>query len=776
MDSSTDDSSAYVPGVSLNRPGNLRPANTFKMRGRRTPEVKPKIPLVRPMEDLPTGIPQDEIQQHQVDVSHPHRNHTRKLSFKDLRPEDKQRVANLIKELAKTGEEKEKVMSQLQDERERYEKQIVQLVEQQEEILQEREEIQKRFFDSQRLLNKYQEELLQEQERQKSSVRKTVMCSTWNTKPTDLDNCVLVVDRARSVETPGDFEPRSSGDVVVRTAHTGEELHNGNMEDLNAHFPPANHDRPYTAQIDREIAQQNYVANGLAGTCDLIQVQPLVAYKPQRTPRYPKNPVRSRPFHEPIMSSTQKSSVMEEVSLTSIHTAHSEFRSEFHSLPRDDSPGSLHSERDSQGDERNHETRGGGKVRVGFLERADDRCGDGGHVGKLHSPDENRSMNNDQEFIRYYKKLTPEERRQKLLQQKRALLEEQQRLKQILIHQEKQLCEKQEILKWRHLERKKGLERQLASSDKDDKIARLLLERQLVGSEGTNSRLPKPQFVNHAGTNSRLPEPRFVNHDGEGSRLLERQLANVHRASKTSRLLDDQCGHSHADDKVSRFVERSPRGRYADVDDDERVDLNKATYIIDSDDDDDNSRADNLVKRLDYSGMSDASHNARERLGVRSRISAATSPISMTRISVGTSPLRQDGSGVASCPPLERVDAGTSVSYRHISRTPPRPSPRQGNLPLHIDRQDSGSPELMANSPVENGLSILEIVDSIQDGRLSHNVSLERPEQITEERIHTSREQSFREHSFREQSLHEDVDEEENLEESRILEEIFFLK
>ena len=41
-------------------------------------------------------------------------------SLKDLCPEDKERVANLIRELAKAGEEKEATANQLDDERKQF--------------------------------------------------------------------------------------------------------------------------------------------------------------------------------------------------------------------------------------------------------------------------------------------------------------------------------------------------------------------------------------------------------------------------------------------------------------------------------------------------------------------------------------------------------------------------------------------------------------------------------------------------------------------------------
>ncbi|XP_077202812.1 protein hinderin isoform X2 [Paroedura picta] len=62
-------------------------------------------------------------------------------SLKDLCPEDKRRIANLIKELARVSEEKEVTEERLRAEQESFEKKIRQLEEQNELIVKEREDI-----------------------------------------------------------------------------------------------------------------------------------------------------------------------------------------------------------------------------------------------------------------------------------------------------------------------------------------------------------------------------------------------------------------------------------------------------------------------------------------------------------------------------------------------------------------------------------------------------------------------------------------------------------
>ncbi len=61
--------------------------------------------------------------------------------MKDLRPEDKKRIANLIRELAKVGEEKEVIVQQLNVERQTYEEKVQRLQNQMMTIIKEREHI-----------------------------------------------------------------------------------------------------------------------------------------------------------------------------------------------------------------------------------------------------------------------------------------------------------------------------------------------------------------------------------------------------------------------------------------------------------------------------------------------------------------------------------------------------------------------------------------------------------------------------------------------------------
>ncbi|XP_060029739.1 protein hinderin isoform X1 [Erinaceus europaeus] len=87
------------------------------------------------------------------------------VSLKDLCLEDKRRIANLIKELARVSEEKEVTEERLKAEQESFEKKIRQLEEQNELIIKEREALQLQYRECQDLLSLYQKYLSEQQEK-----------------------------------------------------------------------------------------------------------------------------------------------------------------------------------------------------------------------------------------------------------------------------------------------------------------------------------------------------------------------------------------------------------------------------------------------------------------------------------------------------------------------------------------------------------------------------------------------------------------------------------
>ncbi|XP_037758356.1 protein hinderin isoform X5 [Chelonia mydas] len=145
----------YVPGISAE--GNLRTRHVVK--GRKS-EAKLKVPGAASSVSMDplrsTGDPPGQ----QVTNGG-----VKSASLKDLCPEDKRRIANLIKELARVSEEKEETEERLRAEQESFEKKIRQLEEQNELIIKEREALQQQYRECQELLSLYQKYLSEQQEK-----------------------------------------------------------------------------------------------------------------------------------------------------------------------------------------------------------------------------------------------------------------------------------------------------------------------------------------------------------------------------------------------------------------------------------------------------------------------------------------------------------------------------------------------------------------------------------------------------------------------------------
>ncbi|KAM5193339.1 protein hinderin [Mantella aurantiaca] len=90
---------------------------------------------------------------------------SRSASLKDLCPEDKRRIANLIKELARVSEEKEVTEERLKSEQESFEKKIRHLEDQNKLIATEREDILQQYRECQEMLSLYQKYLSDQQDK-----------------------------------------------------------------------------------------------------------------------------------------------------------------------------------------------------------------------------------------------------------------------------------------------------------------------------------------------------------------------------------------------------------------------------------------------------------------------------------------------------------------------------------------------------------------------------------------------------------------------------------
>ncbi|XP_020725209.2 protein hinderin isoform X2 [Odocoileus virginianus] len=160
--SDEEQSVVYVPGISTE--GNIR--SRHKMLN---PKADVKVKTSR-VTATPVSMESLKGAGDSVDEQSFCRGEIKSASLKDLCLEDKRRIANLIKELARVSEEKEVTEERLKAEQESFEKKIRQLEEQNELIIKEREALQLQYKECQELLSLYQKYLSEQQEKLTMSV------------------------------------------------------------------------------------------------------------------------------------------------------------------------------------------------------------------------------------------------------------------------------------------------------------------------------------------------------------------------------------------------------------------------------------------------------------------------------------------------------------------------------------------------------------------------------------------------------------------------------
>ncbi|XP_036889079.1 protein hinderin isoform X2 [Sturnira hondurensis] len=155
--SDEEQSVVYVPGISAE--GNIRSRHKLM-----SPRANVKFKTSRVAAD---SISMDSLKGAGDSVNEQNfcKGGIKSASLKDLCLEDKRRIANLIKELARVSEEKEVTEERLKAEQESFEKKIKQLEEQNELIIKEREALQLQYRECQELLSLYQKYLSEQQEK-----------------------------------------------------------------------------------------------------------------------------------------------------------------------------------------------------------------------------------------------------------------------------------------------------------------------------------------------------------------------------------------------------------------------------------------------------------------------------------------------------------------------------------------------------------------------------------------------------------------------------------
>ncbi|XP_044921462.1 protein hinderin isoform X2 [Mustela putorius furo] len=173
------------------------------------------------------------------------------VSLKDLCLEDKRRIANLIKELARVSEEKEVTEERFRAEQESFEKKIRQLEEQNDLIIKEREALQLQYRECQELLSLYQKYLSEQQEKltmslselgaarmqeQQASNRK----STLQSSAMELDGSYLSVAKSQTCyqtkQRPKSTNQDSASEALL-------DFRNNSLKPADFHYPGTDLDR-----------------------------------------------------------------------------------------------------------------------------------------------------------------------------------------------------------------------------------------------------------------------------------------------------------------------------------------------------------------------------------------------------------------------------------------------------------------------------------------------------------------------------------------------------
>ncbi|XP_028411156.1 uncharacterized protein LOC114533759 [Dendronephthya gigantea] len=179
----------------------------------------------------------------------------RRASLKNLNVEDKKRVANLIKELAKTGEERELALERLQEERVSFEEQLGAIQEEQTVLKQERESLKQRLEISEKLLKKYQNELKDvksEKEEQAKIFKKRLQAQPQGTQTSPSVEVLSKDVTAKSRKRP------------MKKTHDDRNSHRGRMQ-WGAPQVPVYSNRLFDVKVSDIEYEQNSESQNVSG-------------------------------------------------------------------------------------------------------------------------------------------------------------------------------------------------------------------------------------------------------------------------------------------------------------------------------------------------------------------------------------------------------------------------------------------------------------------------------------------------------------------------------
>ncbi|KAM5136135.1 protein hinderin isoform 2-T2 [Callospermophilus lateralis] len=256
--SDEEQSVVYVPGISTE--GNTRSRHKLispkaDVRGNKTFRVADASVSMKSLKGAGDSVNEQNFCERGM----------KSVSLKDLCLEDKRRIANLIKELARVSEEKEVTEERLKAEQESFEKKIRQLEEQNELIIKEREALQLQYRECQELLSLYQKYLSEQQEKLTMSLSELNAAKTQEQQVTNRKS----TPRSSSVELDGSYlsvakpqtcsqtkrRPKSANQDSASESHM--EYRNNSLKPVTFYHPKENPDR-----VSSETRICNYESPG----------------------------------------------------------------------------------------------------------------------------------------------------------------------------------------------------------------------------------------------------------------------------------------------------------------------------------------------------------------------------------------------------------------------------------------------------------------------------------------------------------------------------------
>nr|XP_012607247.2 protein hinderin isoform X1 [Microcebus murinus] len=255
--SDEEQSVVYVPGITTEQ--NTRSRHTLTSQ---KADVKIKTSRVT---DASISMESLKGAGDSVDEQNSCRGEIKNVSLKDLCLEDKRRIANLIKELARVSEEKEVTEERLKAEQESFEKKIRQLEEQNELIIKEREALQLQYRECQELLSLYQKYLSEQQEKltmslselgaaRKQEQQVSNRKSTLRSSSMELDGSYLSVARPQTYYQTKQ-RPKSANQVSA--SESLMEFRNNSLKPITLH-----HSKEGLNRVPQETRTCNYESPG----------------------------------------------------------------------------------------------------------------------------------------------------------------------------------------------------------------------------------------------------------------------------------------------------------------------------------------------------------------------------------------------------------------------------------------------------------------------------------------------------------------------------------